>query len=95
VGFPEILQETRDQALTETTILKAWEKAGLFPLWRPSTPPPASNPSSKPSICTLNEQVFTPKNTMEVEDLVNRVLEGEDLNPAIALRFEKLSKVHY
>lgn len=70
VDFLEILQETRDQTLTETTILSAWEKSGLSPLCadqvlrqlpvRPSTPQPALIPSSHE----------TPRNVVEVEDLV-------------------------
>ena len=98
VDFLEILQETRDQTLTETTILSAWEKSGLSPLCpdqvlrqlpeRPSTPQPAlvPNPHEDSRAC------FTPRNVVEVEDLVRRVLEGENLDPAIALQFEKLSK---
>jgi len=46
---------------------------------------------------TLNGEAFqatlTPRNVTEVEDLVKQVLEGETLNPAIALQIKKLHKV--
>jgi hypothetical protein len=88
IDFLEILQETRAEALTEKIILRAWEKSGLFPLnpeiilQQLSQPLPLTPSSSvqTPSLTytASNGEAFqaalTPKNVMEVENLVKQVL---------------------
>ena len=103
--FLEILQDARARALTRKTIQKAWKKSGLFPpdseivlqklLPRPSTPI-SNQPPSLTFVASNGEAfqaVLTPRNVTEVEDLVKRVLEGETLDPAIALQIKKLRKI--
>jgi hypothetical protein len=102
VDFLEILQEARAKAFTEPIIQSAWQKVGLSPLNpaiildtfqpRPITPiqkPTLTYTSSSGSTLQVG---LTPRNAKDVETLVSRVLEGENLGPVIAFEIKKLQK---